>query len=315
MTSLQAVEKELLPYQLENKPMAMTENQEAAFQAATHCYMCEEPFYEDEEKWHKVRDHNHATGEYHGAAHAVCNLNKKRSTHIPVFFQNLRAYDAHLIMRGIHRYAGKKRIGVIPNNMEKYVSFQLGNLRVLDSLQFLGVGASLDALASNLTEFPHLKEHFPQVWSFSNPKDIELLCQKGVYPSSYVKNFEVFEESSLPPKEALKNDLTGDDLPEEKYKYKYKYKFAQTVWKTTGYQTLGDYHDLYLYQNIFLLADVFERFRQVSLKNYNLDPAHFYTVPGLAWDAALKYTKVRLETLYGVEMYQVLERGVRVGSP
>ena len=81
MTSLQAVEKELLPYQLENKPMAMMENQDV-FQAATHCYMCEEPFYEDEEKWHKVRDHNHATGEYCGAAHAVCNLmcGKKLST-------------------------------------------------------------------------------------------------------------------------------------------------------------------------------------------------------------------------------------------
>lgn len=74
MTCLQAVEKELLPYQLGNKPMAMTENQEATFQAETHCYLCEEPFYEDELKWHKVRDHNHAKGEYRGAAHAVCNL-------------------------------------------------------------------------------------------------------------------------------------------------------------------------------------------------------------------------------------------------
>ena len=157
MTSLQALEKELLPYQLENTPMIMTEDQEVAFQAATHCYMCGDPFYEDYEKWCKVRDHNHATGEYRGAAHAICNLNKKRSKHIPVFFHNLRGYDAHLIMRGIHRYAEKRRIGVIPNNMEKYVSFQLGNLRFLDSLQFLGPGVSIDALASNLTQFPHLK--------------------------------------------------------------------------------------------------------------------------------------------------------------
>ena len=63
MTSLQALEKELLPYQLENTPMIMTEDQEVAFQAATHCYMCGDPFYEDYEKWCKVRDHNHATGE------------------------------------------------------------------------------------------------------------------------------------------------------------------------------------------------------------------------------------------------------------
>lgn len=163
METLQAVEKELLPFQLENKPMVITEEQKAAFQVATHYYMCEEPFYEDEEKWRKVRDHNHATGEYRGAAHNQCNLNKKRSTHIPVFFHNLRGYDSHLTMQGIHRFTEKKTIRVIPNNMERYVSFQLGNLRFLDSLQFLGVGASLDTLASNLTEFPHLKEHFSKV--------------------------------------------------------------------------------------------------------------------------------------------------------
>ena len=81
MESLQQIEREVLPYQKENKPMAMTEEQEVNFQAATHCYMCDDPFYEEEEKWCKVRDHNHATGEYRGAAHQSCNLNKKRTTH------------------------------------------------------------------------------------------------------------------------------------------------------------------------------------------------------------------------------------------
>ena len=174
MTSLLALEKELLPYQLENKPMAMTENQEASFQAATTCYMCQDVFNAKIENLKKVRDHNHATVEYRGAAHAICNLNKRRSKHIPVFFHNLRGYDAHLIMRGSHRHAGKKKIGVIPNNMEKYVSFKLGHLRFLDSLQFLGPGASLDAFTKNLSEFPHLKQHFPKVWSFNNPEDIQL---------------------------------------------------------------------------------------------------------------------------------------------
>lgn len=67
----------------------------------------------------------------------------------------------------------------------------------------------------------------------------------------------------------FRNDLTGDDIPSEKY------EFAQTVWKTTGCETMGDYHDLYLYQDIFLLADVFEQFRQICLKYYALDPALF----------------------------------------
>ena len=305
MGSLQEIEEELLPYQKEVKPMIMTEEQETAFLAATHCYMCEEPF--DEEVRPKVRDHNHATGKYRGAAHSSCNLNKRRSTHIPVFFHNLRGYDSHLIMQGIHRFAKKKRISVIPNNMEKYVSFQLGNLRFLDSLQFLGPGASLDTLAGNLTEFPYLKEHFEKVWSFGDLNDVNLLCQKGVYPYSYMNSFSKFEETSLPQKEAFKNDLTGEDISDEKY------KFAQQVWKTTGCQSMGDYHDLYLYQDIFLLADIFEQFRQVCLKNYQLDPAHYYTVPGLAWDAALKFTKVKLDTLNDIEMHQFLEKGMRGG--
>ena len=307
MESLQEVEKELLPYQLEVKPMVITEVQEAEFQAATQCYMCETPFYEDNKNLRKVRDHNHATGEYRGAAHAICNLSKKRSAHIPVFFHNLRGYDSHLIMQGIHRYAEKKSIHVIPNNMERYVSFQLGSLRFPDSLQFLGVGASLDALAANLQEFPILKEQFREVWSFRDSKDMDLLCQKGTYPYSYIKNFEVFEEISLPPKETFRNDLTGDELPQDKY------DFAQQVWSTMGCENLGDYHDLYLYQDIFLLADIFERFRGVCKEHYDLDPAHYYTVPGLAWDASLKFTKVKLDTLHDIEMHQFLERGMRGG--
>ena len=100
-----------------------------------------------------------------------------------------------------------------------------------------------------------------------------------------MKNFSVFEETSLPPREAFHNDLTGEDISPEKY------EFTQRVWDTTGCQTLGDYHDLYLYHDIFLLADIFEQFRQVCLTNYQLDPVHYYTVPGLAWDASLKKLK------------------------
>ena len=281
MESLQELEEELYEFQKQVKPMLLTEEEEAQFQAATHCYMCRDPILEKEGKWRKVRDRNHATGDYRGAAHQHCNVNKKRTYHIPVFFHNLRGYDGHLIMQGIHRYADEKSIKVIPNNMEKYVSFQLGNLRFLDSLQFLGPGSSIDKLAKNLSEFPHLKEQFPQVWSINKPEDLELLCQKGIYPYSHMKSFQVFEETSLPSKNAFRNDLTGDEISDADY------AFAEQVWTTMGCESMGQYHDLYLYQDIFLLADIFEQFRRMCVKNYELDPAHFYTVPGLAWDAAL----------------------------
>ena len=307
MESLQELEEELYDYQKQVKPMVLTEEEQAQHEAATHCYMCSYPILEETGKWAKVRDHNHATGVYRGAAHSNCNIQKKRSYHIPVFFHNLRGYDGHLIMQGIHRYADEKSIKVIPNNMEKYISFQLGNLRFLDSLQFLGPGASLDRLAKNLTEFPHLKEQFPQVWSFNQPEYVDMLCQKGIYPYSYMTSFSRFEESCLPSKDAFRNDLTGDDISDEQY------EFAEQVWLSMGCESLGEYHDLYLWQDVFLLADIFEQFRSVCLKNYELDPAHYYTVPGLAWDAALKFTKIKLDTVHDIEIHQFLEKGMRGG--
>ena len=65
--------------------------------------------------------------------------------------------------------------------------------------------------------------------------------------------------------------------------------------------------------DVLLLADVFETFRDMCLKHYKLDPAHFYTSPGLAWQAALKYTKVKLELLTDINMLLMFEAGIRGG--
>ena len=78
-------------------------------------------------------------------------------------------------------------------------------------------------------------------------------------------------------------------------------------------KNLEDYHDLYNRVNVLLLADVFENFRSVCIKNYNLDPSHYYTAPGLAWDAALKVTKVKLELLLDIDMLLMVEKGTRGG--
>ena len=65
--------------------------------------------------------------------------------------------------------------------------------------------------------------------------------------------------------------------------------------------------------DVILLANVFEAFRKVCLKNYGLDPAHFYTTPGLAWKACLKKTRIRLELLLDPDMLLMFERGIRGG--
>ena len=78
-------------------------------------------------------------------------------------------------------------------------------------------------------------------------------------------------------------------------------------------RNMGEYHDLYLKTDVLLLADVFESFRKTSLEYYELDPCHYYTAPGMAWDAALKLTKVELDLITDPDMYLMFEKGIRGG--
>ena len=118
---------------------------------------------------------------------------------------------------------------------------------------------------------------------------------------------ERFEESTLPPKESFYNVLNDEQVSEEDYAH------ATTVFNIFACQNMGDYHDLYLMSDVLLLADVFENFRSVCLKAYNLDPCHFYTSPGLAWQSCLKMTDVELELLTDPDMYLFIEEGLRGG--
>lgn len=145
--SVQDLEEQLIPYKKEVKPMQLTGEEWQDHKNTEGCYMCSKPFREEN---YKVRDHDHSTGEYRGAAHRSCNLQRKRKIVIPIFIHNLRDYDAHLIIRGIYEYAEDKKISVIPNNMERYASFSLGSLRFLDSFQFMP--SSLSKLVTNLED-------------------------------------------------------------------------------------------------------------------------------------------------------------------
>ena len=76
---------------------------------------------------------------------------------------------------------------------------------------------------------------------------------------------------------------------------------------------MGQYHDLYLKSDVLLLADIFENFREQYLDTYGLDPAHYVSLPSSSWDAMLKMTGVRLDLISDVDMFNFIEKGMRVG--
>ena len=131
--------------------------------------------------------------------------------------------------------------------------------------------------------------------------------RKGVYPYEYMDSWQCFGEPRLPPKEAFYSKLTDEHISVEDYTH------AQKVWNAFDCRTLGDYTDLYCRTDVLLLADVFETFRKTCQKQYGLDPAHYYTSPGLSWDALLKKTRVELELLTDYDQHLFIEKGMRGG--
>ena len=119
---------------------------------------------------------------------------------------------------------------------------------------------------------------------------------------------EKLKETQLPRKESFYSRLNDEGISDENYAH------AQKVWKTFRMKTLKDYHNLYNQVDVLLLGDVFENFRNICCKHYSLDPAHYFTAPGLAWDAALKVTEVKLELLSDPDMLLLIEKGIRGGE-
>ena len=91
------------------------------------------------------------------------------------------------------------------------------------------------------------------------------------------------------------------------------YQHAENFWRTFNCQALVDYQEVYLQSNFLLLVDVFESFRKMTLATYKLDPAHYFTAPGLSWDAMLKLTGVKLQLVDDPDMYLMVESGIRGG--
>ena len=330
----------ILEHQMPMKHLTPDEQQD--FDDATECKTCKKEFTSSNQK---VRHHCHVTGNYIAAACNNCNLqlkpskkfvkkrgkkgkwkweNKARSDYernsriidkyvcekqkddyyIPVICHNMRGYDGHLIIKNMKKDFASEKISIIANNKEKFLAFQIGRIRFLDSLQFLN--ASLDALVNNLMKdgahkFIHTRRHF------ADNEQFRRVTRKGCYPYEYVIGRERFAETRLPPIEAFYSKLYESNVSAEDYER------AQDIWRVFGIENLQQYHDLYLMTDVLLLADVFENFREVSMKTYDLDATHYFTSPGLTLSACLKMTDIHLELFTHPDQLNLILRGIRGG--
>ena len=154
-----------------------------------------------------------------------------------------------------------------------------------------------------------LIERFANIYEFCNGdlNKFILLLRKGVYSYEYMDNWERFDETSLPDKESFYSSLNMENIDDIDYRH------GKNVFKNFKLKNLGECHDLYVQSDTLLLADVFENFRNMCIKVCELDPAHFLSLPGLAWQACLKKTNVKLEMLTDYDMLLMVEEGIRGG--
>ena len=298
--------------ELGNEPMKITPEEQEQFNQASNCWICGKLLNLQD----RVRDHCHFTGRYRGAACNICNLKYRKPNNISVFFHNLTGYDSHLFIKKLNTTMGT--IDCIPNNEENYISFsktiisgeytnkkgetknKYFKIVFKDSLKFMA--SSLEALVNNLPEgnLNNLEKYFTS-------KQVKLLKQKGFFPYEYMDSIEKLKDPTPPPQKAFYSKLTGKGINN------YNYNHVLNVWKTFKMKTFKEYLELYNITDVLLLADVFENFRDICLKNYGLDPVYYYTAPGLAWDAMLKMTKINLELLSDIDKLLMIEKGIRGG--
>ena len=137
------------------------------------------------------------------------------------------------------------------------------------------------------------------------PSDkLEILKRKDAYPYEWVDSYEKFNYPQLPPKKCSysslkdgKRDKSNGHISDEQYLH------LQNLWNAFNFDTFEDFHNQYLKKDVLLLVDVFAKFISACIKFYELDPCHYFSAPGLSWDAMLKMTKIELEKNSDLDKY------------
>ena len=285
-----------------NYPLDMTLEDRKRNKAAKTCYLCGKEFDEPHEKF---RDHNHLKKHenYLGAVCNICNLHcSDLKSKIPLFFHNAGRFDLHLLIEKLH-LLGHDNVKVLPKTGETFTAMSLfnGSLEIRDSFNHLS--SSLSELVRINKESNRAFIHTAKCFA----SDLDLILRKGVYPHAYMTDIEKLKERRLPCMSDFHDSLNEKDISTEDYQH------AQNVWQKFSCQTLEDYMKIYLTCDVTLLADVFEGYRDFFKAKFDLDPAHYVSLPSLSYDCALKFTKCKIDYIYEEETYNFIKSAIKGG--
>lgn len=282
----------------------INEKQENEYQKQRRCYICKRVFTKMNTK---VRDHDHITGEYLGAACNNCNLKRQPVRYfLPLVFHNAKGYDLHYIMSEITKRQYGCTFGGIPNSSEKLLTFKVAHenmypIQIIDSLQFLL--KSLESLveirkktiADFKVGFPFFTEFFKEKLEYSD-KQISTILKKNEFPYEWLSTFERLDApiEELP----LKDRSVLADLPSVK--------------------TVKDYLSVYLACDVLQLADIVDAERKGLLESHGIDMLRCYGAAGYSWKAMLYFNKLHngytFDCILDTNMLCFIYKSIRGGS-
>ena len=250
----------------------------------------------------KVIHHDHSKKENNIIDYICnnCNLKIKNSKELIVLFHNAKGYD-NSYMLDIFYKIPYIQISCLGQNTGKFKMLKFlmpekeYSIKIIDSLAFLQ--SNLDSLSKDLDDDSKIitKNHFQNEFELINKK-------LENFPYSWI-NKDNLENKELPDKKYFYNMLTLKDINDEEY------KIVKNFYKNMKFKNIREY----LKSDITLLADVFNNFRKIIFDNIGLDPVKYISAPSLTKDAALKYSKCKIENIKDVSIFQFVRKSIMGG--
>ena len=270
----------------------------------TTCWLCEKEFkHKDLKENPIVKDHCHLTGRFRGLAYNSCNLNtrKAHTSFVTILFHNFSGYDFHLIFEKLVNMATEKNIKINENDIiakssENYISVKIGCLKFLDSYRFLD--ASLDRLSLTLTSFPSLDK---------NGMEDDLFKRKLAYPYEKGKNIQLYYKPLKLGREDYFSTLK-QSCPDFEETIR-----TQAIIVKNKITNSKELTMLYLKNDVLLLTDFFQNYKDTCKKAYGINPLYSHSTPSFTWKAGLKMTGVKLDYITDDKLRLLLENNMRGG--